>query len=126
MVRFLLVCGGSAVGGGTRYLVSLATQALGWTAFPWATLIVNVVGSFLIMLVMHIATVTTMSTSLRLVLTTGFMGGFTTYSTFNYETTSLWSGSPGTALLNVGVTVVGCFVAGLLGLGLGYLLVGGE
>jgi len=127
MDRFLIVCAGSAVGGGSRYLVSLATAALGWTGFPWATLIVNAVGSFLIMMVMHIATVTTMSTNLRLLLTTGFMGGFTTYSTFDYETTHLFqTGSPGTAMLNVGVTVVGCFLAGLLGLGAGHLLVGGE
>jgi len=127
MGRFLIVCAGSAVGGGSRYLVSLATAALGWTGFPWATLIVNAVGSFLIMMVMHIATVTTMSTNLRLLLTTGFMGGFTTYSTFDYETTHLFqTGSPGTAMLNVGVTVVGCFLAGLLGLGAGHLLVGGE
>jgi CrcB protein len=127
MDRFLIVCAGSAVGGGSRYLISLATAALGWTGFPWATLIVNAVGSFLIMMVMHIATVTTMSTNLRLLLTTGFMGGFTTYSTFDYETTHLFqTGSPGTGLLNVGVTVVGCFVAGLLGLGAGHLLVGGE
>jgi CrcB protein len=127
MDRFLIVCAGSAVGGGSRYLVSLATAALGWTGFPWATLIVNAVGSFLITMVMHIATVTTMSTNLRLLLTTGFMGGFTTYSTFDYETTNLFqTGSPGTALLNVGVTVVGCFAAGLLGIGAGHLLVGGE
>ena len=127
MDRFLIVCAGSAAGGGTRYLVSLATAALGWTGFPWATLIVNAVGSFLIMMVMHIATVTTMSANLRLLLTTGFMGGFTTYSTFDYETTNLiTTGSPGTAILNVVVTVVGCFLAGLLGLGAGHLLVGGE
>jgi CrcB protein len=68
-----------------------------------------------------------MSANVRLLLTTGFMGGLTTYSTFDYETTNLFqTGSPGMAFVNIGATVVGCFVAGLLGLGVGHLLVGGE
>jgi fluoride ion exporter CrcB/FEX len=55
------------------------------------------------------------------------MGGLTTYSTFDYETTYLFqTGSPGMAFVNIGATVVGCFLAGLLGLGAGHLLVGGE
>ena len=125
MDRFLIVCVGSAAGGGTRYLVSLAAAARWGTAFPVGTLIVNVVGCFLITLIMHVAAVTTMSTNLRLLLTTGFMGGLTTYSTFDYETTKFFQeGAHGTGFLNLGATVVACFVAGLLGLVVGRLLVG--
>ena len=116
-VSFCVVCAGSAIGGGLRYLVGVLAVARGWTAFPWGTLIVNIVGCFFIMLVMTIAAATTMSLNLRLFLTTGIMGGLTTYSSFDYETTRLIrDGAPVTAALNVGVTLVVCFVAGLLGL----------
>jgi CrcB protein len=59
---------------------------------------------------------TLLSPTLRLTLTTGFMGGLTTYSSFNLETTQLLQSRDSYgALMNFGVTVVGCFVAGLLG-----------
>ena len=125
MERFLIVCAGSAIGGGSRYLVSMWAGERFGTAFPYGTLIVNVVGSFLIMLVMHCAAVTQMPVHIRLLLTTGFLGGFTTYSSFNFETTTLFqNGTPGAASLNLGLTVAGCFAAGLLGLVVGRLLVG--
>ena len=86
----------------------------------------NVAGCFLIALVAQLALSTsTISPTLRLTLTTGFMGGLTTYSSFNYETTSLlreraWAAG----LANVGITLVACFVAGLLGLALARRLAG--
>ena len=49
MMRFSLVCLGSALGGGLRYLVALWTPRVLGTAFPYGTLIVNVVGCFLIL-----------------------------------------------------------------------------
>jgi CrcB protein len=117
LVNVGVVCAGSALGGGARYLVSLWAASRGWTAFPWATLIVNVVGCFLIMVIATIAAATTLSTHLRLFLTTGIMGGLTTYSTFDYETTKfLQDGAPLSAVLNVGATLIACFVAGLLGI----------
>src|SRR5262249_19931154 len=124
-VSFCVVCAGSALGGGGRYLVSLWAAARGWTAFPWGTLIVNVIGCFCIMLIATIAAATTMSINARLFLTTGIMGGLTTYSPFDYETTKLiQDGAPLSALLYVGVTLVACFVAGLLGLVLARVFVG--
>lgn len=124
-VSLCVVCAGSALGGGARYLVSLWTAARGWTAFPWATLIVNVAGCFLIMLIATIAAATTLSTNLRLFLTTGIMGGLTTYSTFDYETTRfLQDGAPLSALANVGITLVACFVAGLAGIAVARIFVG--
>lgn len=124
-VNFCVVCAGSALGGGLRFLVALWCNARGWTAFPWATLIVNVVGCFCIMLIATVAAATTLSINTRLFLTTGIMGGLTTYSTFDFETTKfLQDGAPVSALVNVGATLLACFVAGLLGLGLARLFVG--
>jgi CrcB protein len=80
-------------------------------------LIVNLVGSFLIALVHGLALrIGDFSPELRLGLTTGFMGGLTTYSAFNYETTSMiLDGRRVQGLANIGATVLGCLGAGLLG-----------
>ena len=117
MERFLWVCFGSAVGGGARYLLSgWVLQALG-PAFPYGTLAVNVLGSFLLAGLMFAGVeAATMSPTVRLALTTGVMGGFTTYSTFSYETMKyLQDGAWHIAVANVLITVVGCLVACLLG-----------
>lgn len=126
--RLLWICFAGALGTGTRYLVGLwAARSLGAT-FPYGTLIVNVAGCFLIALVMQVALSTTLiPTTLRFALTTGFMGGLTTYSSFNYETTKLvqdraWN----LALLNAGLTLVLCFGAGLLGFSLARRLITGT
>jgi len=124
VITFLVVCLGGALGSGLRYLTALWTASRGWTAFPWATLIVNVVGCFLITLVMTIAVAKTMPANLRLFLTTGIMGGLTTYSTFDYETTKFFQdGLPLSAAANIGLTLVTCFIAGLLGIALARVLV---
>jgi CrcB protein len=124
-VNVCVVCAGSALGGGARYLVYLWAVSRGWTAFPWATLIVNVVGCFCIMVVATVAASMSVPTNLRLFLTTGIMGGLTTYSTFDAETTRLLQdGATATALLNIGATLIVCFVAGLLGIVVARLFVG--
>jgi CrcB protein len=123
-LNVLLVGIGSFLGGALRYLVSVWASARGWTAFPWATLIVNVVGCFCITLILTIAAAVTMRAGLRLFLTTGIMGGLTTYSTFDYETTKFFQdGQPVSALANIGVTLAACFVAGLLGIALARLVI---
>ena len=117
MERFLWICLGSAVGGGARYLVSgWALKVLG-PAFPYGTLAVNVIGSFLLAGLMFAGVeAALMPATVRLALTTGVMGGFTTYSTFSYETMKyLQDGAWGVAVVNVLVTVVGCLVACVLG-----------
>lgn len=121
MARFLWICLGGAAGTGVRYLVGLgATRAFGST-FPWGTLIVNVLGCFLMAAIMYVATtVASFPPNVRFALTTGFMGGLTTYSSFNYETTRFFEDRAfGSALLYVGMTLVLCFVAGLLGIVVG-------
>ena len=118
MTRFLLIGLGGAVGTWARYLVAIGAARVLGAAFPYGTLIVNVLGCFLITAVMHVATSTDLiSPTLRLTLTTGFMGGLTTYSTFNYETLRLFQErASAAAWANLAVTVLGCFAAGLLGL----------
>jgi CrcB protein len=128
MIRLLWVCLGSALGGGARYLVSQAALQLLGTGFPYGTLAVNVIGSFAIGAIMHVGLESTLlSPMARLFLTTGVLGGFTTYSTFNYETLGLvGEGDWLRAGLNVAVTVVACLVAGLLGVASGRALLGGA
>ena len=117
-MRFFLVCVAGGCGTGLRYLVVLGSARAFGTAFPWATLVVNVLGCFLIAAVMHVALTTThVPETTRIVLTTGFMGGLTTYSSFNQETTSLLrEGAYRAAIANAGLTLALCFVAGLGGL----------
>ncbi len=126
MDRLLVVCLGGALGAGARYLVSLGSLRLLGPSFPYGTLIVNAVGSLLIAFIMHVSLVTTaVSPNLRLFLTTGILGGFTTYSTFSYETLRyVQDGAWWLAGVNVAVTVLGCFVASVLGLWLGRALAG--
>lgn len=118
MERLFWVCLAGAAGCGTRYLVGLWAGGRFGTSFPYATLIVNVAGCFLIAVVMQTAlNVASFSPTLRLALTTGFMGGLTTYSSFAYETTKLaQDGARGAALWNIGITTLACFVAVVLGL----------
>jgi CrcB protein len=123
-MNVLVVGVGGFVGSVLRYLVSVWAQSKGWTAFPWGTLIVNIVGCFFITLIMSIAATITMPSHLRLFLTTGIMGGLTTYSTFDYETTKLLQdGARVSAFANVGLTLVVCFIAGLLGIALARVFV---
>lgn len=126
MERFLLVCLGGAIGTGLRYLTGgLAARWLG-ADFPYGTLIVNVVGSFLIGLVQEIgATTAVLSESTRLFLTVGIMGGLTTYSAFSYETVRLaQSGAWGQAWLNVLATTALCLAVCFVGMAAGRLLAG--
>jgi CrcB protein len=117
MARFFLICLGGAVGTGARYLFSTAmTRTFG--NFPFGTLGVNVIGSFLASLVMVLALErSALSPDVRFFLVTGVLGGFTTYSSFNYETLHLaQSGAVGLAAVNVAVTLVACMLAGIGGI----------
>lgn len=96
MVReFFIVSIGSFFGGGMRYLVSCLVSSLFASAFPLGTFVVNVVGCFVIGYLYGLDWGSSvMSTTTKLLLTTGFCGGFTTFSTFINESSSLLKGSP--------------------------------
>jgi CrcB protein len=117
MSRLLVISVGGAIGSGARYLLCNWTLAVFGPAFPYGTLAVNAIGSFLICAIMHLGvSANVISPTLRLFLTTGIMGGFTTYSTFDYETYKYTQqGAYALAALNVGLTLVVCFVAGIAG-----------
>lgn len=117
MGRFLFICLGGALGTGARYLVATGMARAFGPDFPRGTIVINAVGSFLIALVIQISTSTSViSPGARVFLATGVLGGFTTYSSFNYETLAFFDqGAWVLGLLNLGITVFGCLVAGTLG-----------
>ncbi len=125
-MRLLLVCLGGAAGTGLRYAAAILGARWLGADFPYATLVVNLAGSFAIGLVQQVALAGTMSETLRLVLVTGVLGGFTTYSAFSYETVHLMqTGAWGRAVLNVLVTTAGCLALCAAGLAAGRALRGG-
>lgn len=128
-VSFIWVAIGGAVGSVLRYWVShvLGAAAVG-QEFPWATFTVNVVGSLGLGIVFVLGEGRSLfGADVRLLLGTGVMGGFTTYSAFNLESLGLvQSGAYGRAALYMGGTVVACLLAGALGLIVGRALRGGA
>lgn len=126
MIRFLWICLGGAVGTGARYLLSGWVARRIGTLFPYGTLAVNLVGCFLIGAVMHVSLTTSqLSPDSRVVLVIGVLGGFTTYSGFNYETLQYFrDGAWLVGFANVFVMVGGCLAAGIAGLAAARWLVG--
>lgn len=121
MTAVVLVCVGAALGAPARYLADRGVQALHDSVFPFGTLSVNIVGSFVLGVLVGLGVPTHGPTFLAL--GTGFCGAFTTYSTFSYETVRLVeTGVWGQALLNVVTSVGGGLVAALFGLLIGSAL----
>ncbi|MFB6340414.1 fluoride efflux transporter CrcB [Saccharicrinis sp. FJH2] len=87
MLRTLLIIGtGGFLGSISRYGVTLLTTKWWGNAFPWGTLTVNIIGSFLIGIIYGLAVQNDWLTAdLRLFLAIGFCGSFTTFSTFSYD-----------------------------------------
>jgi CrcB protein len=101
MWNVILVAAGGALGSVLRYGTGLAATRMLGAGFPWGTLIVNVAGSFVIGLFIEmIARRFEASEPLRLLLVTGFLGGFTTFSSFSLDAMALIErGATGLALL---------------------------
>ncbi len=91
MINYILVGIGAAIGGTLRYWISNAIFKIFSENFPYGTLIVNVAGSFILgFLMFYFNDRELLSPQLRLFLTVGFCGGFTTFSTFSFETMNLF------------------------------------
>jgi CrcB protein len=108
---------GSALGGVSRYLVGGLIQRLLDTTFPAGTLVVNITGSFLLGIFLRYAMDTpTLTPELRAFLTIGFCGGYTTFSTFSYESVALLEEGDWTrAAIYVTLSLVLSFLAVVLG-----------
>jgi CrcB protein len=112
---FWAIAIGAAVGGVSRYYLSTAVQHRMGSTFPWGTLVINITGSVVLGFIMRYALSTPgVSVELRLLFTTGFCGGYTTFSTYSYETATLIEdgqlGRAGTyALASVLLALAGTF-----------------
>jgi CrcB protein len=126
MAKLFWICLGGAVGTGARYLLSGWTLARLGTSFPYGTLAVNLIGSFFLGALMQLSFATGVpSPSARAVLAIGVAGGFTTYSTFNYETLEYFrEGAWLLGLANASATVFGCLAAGAAGVAIARALAG--
>ena len=120
MIQALLVAFGGAIGSVLRYYVGQWTLRLMGPAFPWGTLAVNVVGCFVIGVFAElIARKFNASTELRLLLITGFLGGFTTFSAFSLDAISLFErGEAVAGGIYIAASVGLSMVAVMAGLGL--------
>lgn len=120
MINYILVGIGAAIGGTVRYWISNVIYIIFSENFPYGTLVVNVVGSFILGFLMFYSNDREfLSPQLRLFLTVGFCGGFTTFSTFSFETMNLFRetqyllGSVN-ILLNLLLCLIGVFLAYLV------------
>ena len=110
-MEYLLVFGGGGFGALCRWLATSFFAMRFGAAFPYGTLFVNLTGSFLMGLVMGLLPLlprgALLPENLRLLLAVGFLGGFTTFSSFSMETLALLQGAHAlSALLNVLANVI--------------------
>ncbi len=110
MKQVLLVFIGGGLGSAARYGLSGAVHRTLGSQFPYGTMTVNVIGCFLIGLLLSLSTDrSVIGPDLRLFLALGFLGGFTTFSSFSYETIQLFrDGQNFNALANVFSTTLIC------------------
>ena len=120
-VIWIFLAGG--LGSAARYLIGVWAATAFGVAFPYGTMTVNLSGCFALGLVVQLAIAGAWHGEVRAAVAAGFLGGFTTYSSFNQETLAMFAGgATGAALLNVAITLAGGLAAGALGLTAGRLL----
>jgi CrcB protein len=117
MRSYLLVFLGAGIGGALRHGVNVGCARMCGTAFPWGTLTVNVVGSFIMGAIagwLASKAGEAWSQPLRLFLTTGILGGFTTFSAFSLDAVLIWErGQSGLAATYAAASVL-LSIAGLV------------
>jgi CrcB protein len=113
VIRFLVVALGGALGAMSRYGVALVVATFWKREFPLATLVINVTGSFVLGFFTTVAAErSAIDPVWRLLIATGFVGAYTTFSTFEYETQRLAeSGAVWWGALNVIASVAAGFAA---------------
>lgn len=121
LINILVVFLGSGTGGAARYIVGrLVKSHIGQSTFPWETLTVNIVGCFIIGLLYGLSTDSQwMSDKVKLLLTAGFCGGFTTFSTFANENYLLLNTSN---LLTFAAYTASSIIVGIAAVAIGYYL----
>lgn len=120
MINYLLIGGGGFIGAVTRYILAAWIGQRWGRSFPLGTFVINVSGSFLIGLLMTLLTERFMANPLwRLLLVVGFLGAYTTFSTFEYETGKLVKDSE---MALAGLNVVLSVFLGFVGLKIGETL----
>jgi CrcB protein len=116
MIRYLVVGAGGFAGAIARYALGVWFDSFWRRPFPMATFAINISGCFVIGLFLSLALVRTPDPTLRLLVATGFLGAYTTFSTFEFETHTLTlNGATGWAMANVVASVVAGFAAVRLG-----------
>jgi CrcB protein len=111
-----------ALGAPTRYVVDTLVSARARGPFPFGTLVVNVSGSLLLGVITGLALYHGLAPSDKVVVGTGFVGAYTTFSTFSFETLALFeAGDPRRAMGNIGISLIAGGLAGAAGLALAAL-----
>jgi CrcB protein len=112
-MTYLWVAIAGGAGAVTRYAIGIA---IGAERFPWATLLINITGSFVFAVVITYATEKQLSPQAATAVTVGFLGAYTTFSTFAWETFVLHhTGRTGTAAIYIGASLVGGLAAAWAG-----------
>ena len=117
-MNLLLIFIGGGLGSVSRYaLMNTVSRTLGAPAFPWGTASVNIIGAFVIGVLLEVLALRlSMPTPARLLLITGFLGGFTTFSTFSLECALLLERHEYISLgLYIALSVIGTIAAVFLG-----------
>ena len=119
-MTFLAISIGAVAGANARYIIGGWIADRWGTSFPVGTLVINVTGSLLIGLILTVVTERVIAPAwVRPLLAIGFLGSYTTFSTFSYETLALardgsWLAAGGNVVLSVVASLVGVYLGMLL------------